>query len=258
MVYQLLTLEERKQIRQQYGKDNLFKMLYKALSVYGGKTFSPEDVWSEARRAVVQIGEADEDARDIEVEALFSDLPQCYGEVKEGDVMCVMSAVFFLLLDKYDSLEGHPYKEVCCAIKHTLKQMQGFDELYENCRAEEDKLEASGKFIDVMDYLDCFMSESLSSDASKGNSNGLNKVIEEAKALDISEMKALELALSRANDHNGHRFQPLLDNLRKMIDEKVSMQYLPSSVNTQGGAFVTGGHFQTGVEFVAQKRIEAK
>ena len=116
MVYQLLTLEERKQIRQQYGKDNLFKMLYKALSVYGGKTFSPEDVWSEARRAVVQIGEADEDARDIEVEALFSDLPQCYGEGKEGDVMCVMSAVFFLLLDKHDSEEGHPYKEVCCAI----------------------------------------------------------------------------------------------------------------------------------------------
>ena len=43
-----------------------------------------------------------------------------------------------------------------------------------------------------------------------------------------------------------------------MINEKVSMQYMPTSVNTQGGAFVTGGHFQSGVEFVAQKRLEAK
>ena len=119
-------------------------------------------------------------------------------------------------------------------------------------------MEASGKFIEVMDYLDCFMSESLSTDTGKDTCNGLNKVIDEAKSLDVSEMKALELVLSRANDNNGHQFQPLLDNLRKIIDEKVSMQYLPSSVNTQGGAFVTGGHFQTGVEFVAQKRIESK
>ena len=86
----------------------------------------------------------------------------------------------------------------------------------------------------------------------------LNKIIEEAKALDVTEMKALELLLSRANDNNGHQYQYILDSLRKMIDEKVGLQYLPSSVNTQGGAFVTGGHFQTGVEFVAQKGIESK
>ena len=86
----------------------------------------------------------------------------------------------------------------------------------------------------------------------------MNKIIEEAKNMEVSEMKALEYVLSRANDHNGHQFQQPLDKLREIINEKVSMQYLPSSVNTQGGAFVTGGHFQAGVEFVAQKRLEAK
>lgn len=257
-MYQLLTSEERKQVRQKYGKDNLFKMLYKALSVHGGKSFSPEDVWHEASKAVVQIGEADEDARDIEVQALFSDLPERYGENKEGDVMCVMLTVFFMLLDKHDAVEGHPFKDVCCEIKSALKPMPGFGELYERCREEEDKQEANGKFIEVMDYLDCFISDSQSSNTDINVCNELNKIIEEAKALDVTEMKALELLLSRANDNNGHQYQYILDSLRKMIDEKVGLQYLPSSVNTQGGAFVTGGHFQTGVEFVAQKGIESK
>ncbi|MBE6275088.1 MAG: hypothetical protein E7096_01865 [Bacteroides sp.] len=254
----MLTLEERKQVRRKYGKDNLFKMLYKALFVYSGKSFSPEDVWHEASKAVVQIGEADEDARDIEVQALFSDLPERYGENKEGDVMCVMLTVFFMLLDKHDAVEGHPFMDVCCEIKSALKPMPGFGELYERCREEEDKQEANGKFIEVMDYLDCFISDSQSSNTDINTCNELNKIIEEAKALDVTEMKALELVLSRANDNNGHQYQYILDSLRKMIDEKVGLQYLPSSVNTQGGAFVTGGHFQTGVEFVAQKGIESK
>ena len=258
MMYQPLTSDGRKKIRQQYGKDNLFKMLYRALTIYDGKSFSPEDAWSEAIRTVVQIGEADEDARDIEVQALFADLPERYGEGKEGDVVCVMLAVFFMLLDKHDTVEGHPYLEVCCEIKQTLKRMQGFEALYENCRMEEDRLEASGKFIEVMDYLDCFMSEAASPDTGMFNGNELNKIIEEAKHLEVPEMKALEYALSRVNDHNGHQFQQPLDKLREMINEKVSMQYMPTSVNTQGGAFVTGGHFQSGVEFVAQKRLEAK
>lgn len=257
-MYQLLTSEERKQVRQKYGKDNLFKMLYKALSVHGGKSFSPEDVWHEASKAVVQIGEADEEARDIEVQALFSDLPERYGENKEGDVMCVMLTVFFMLLDKHDMVEGHPFKDVCCEIKSTLKPMPGFEDLYERCREEEDKQEANGKFIEVMDYLDCFMSDSQSSNTDINACHELNKIIEEAKALDVSEMKVLELILSRANDNNGHQYKCILDSLRKMIDEKVGLQYLPTSVDTHGGAFVTGGHFQTGVEFVAQKRIESK
>lgn len=258
MTYQPLTSGGRRQIRQQFGKDNLFKMLYKALSVYDGKTLSPEDVWSEARRAVVQIGEADEDARDIEVQALFADLPERYGGDKEADVMCVMLTVFFMLLDKHDSVEGHPFKEVCCEIKQTLKPMQGFDELYEMCRVEEDKLEASGKFIEVMDYMECFLccvSHVVDHDK---DMEGIASVIGEAMNFGVSEMRLVENLLSRINDKNGHRFQPLLDNFRQAIDRKIETEHLPSTVNTQGGAFVTGGHFQTGVEFVAQKRIESK
>lgn len=255
---QLLTLEERKQIRRQYGKDNLFKMLFKALGVCGAKSFSPEDIWHEATKATLQIGEADEDAREIEVQALFSDLPEQYGENKEGDVMCVMLVVFFMLLDKHDAVEGHPFKEVCCKIKQTLKPMHGFEELYENCRMEEDELEAAGKFIEVMDYLDCFMSEYQSSHTKTDVDSGLGKIMDEVKSMDVSDMKAFELALSRANDKYGHCFQSQLDELRKSVDEKTRLQYLPSSINTQGGPAIMGGQFQTGVEFVAQKRIEPK
>ena len=86
----------------------------------------------------------------------------------------------------------------------------------------------------------------------------LDKIIEAASSLDIPEMKAIEIVLSRVNDNNGHQYQQQLDKIRTMVNEKVSMQYLPSTINTQGGAFVTGGHFQTGVEFNAQKLIGKK
>lgn len=257
-MYQLLTLEGRKQIRRKYGKDNLFKMLHKALSVCDAKSFSPEDIWQEATHAVMQIGEADEDARDIEVQALFSDLPEQYGEDKEGDVMCVMLVVFFMLLDKHDTEEGHPFKEVCCEIKQALKPMRGFEELYEQCRIEEDKLESNGKFIEVVDYLDCFLSDYQSSKKETGIDNGLDKIIEEAKSLDISHMQAIELVISRANDKCGHCFQSELDKLRDAISEKIRLQYSPSTVNTQGGPAIMGGQFQKGVNFIAQKGIESK
>lgn len=260
MSYQALTGEARRQVRQLYGKDHLFRMLYKALSVHDGKSLSPEDVWCEARKAVVQIGEADEDARDIEVQALFSDLPERYGESKETDVMCVMLAVFFMLLDKHDAVEGHPFRDVCCEIKSTLKPMPGFEDLYERCREEEDKQETNGKFIEVVDYMERFLSECcVSHVVDKDDDIGwITKMVNEAKGFEVSEMRLVENLLSRINDQSNYRFQPLLDDFRQTIDEKIKTKHLPSTVNTQGGAFITGGEFQTGVEFVAQKRIESK
>lgn len=260
MMFHPLTNEERRLVRRRYGKDNLFKMLYKALTVYGRSSFSPEDVWHEASRAVVQIGEADEEARDIEVQALFSDLPERYGEGRDEDVMCVMLTVFLMLLDKHDATEGHPFKEVCCGIKAALKPMRGFGELYGICREEEDRLEADGKFVEVMDYMECFLSECRVSHAVDKDSGmeGLVQMVNEAKQFDVSGMRTVENLLSRMNDKNEHRFQSLLDEFRQAIDEKVGMQHLPSTVNTQGGAFITGGRFSQGVEIIAEKRIESR
>ena len=260
MKYHLLTSEERKQVRQKYGKDNLFKMLYKALSVHGGKSFSPEDVWHEASKAVVQIGEADEDARDIEVQALFSDLPERYGENKEGDVMCVMLTVFFMLLDKHDAVEGHPFKDVCCEIKSTLKPMPGFEELYERCREEEDKQEANGKFIEVMDYMEYFLSECCTSHVVDKDDNigWITKMVNEAKGFEVSEMRLVENLLSRINDQSNHRFQPLLDNFRQTIDGKIKTKHMPSTVNTQGGPLIMNSEVKEGVSFFANKQLESK
>ena len=64
-----------------------------------------------------------------------------------------------------------------------------------------------------MDYLDCFISDSQSSNTDINACNELNKIIEEAKALDVTEMKALELVLSRANDNNGHQYKYILEVL---------------------------------------------
>ena len=63
----------------------------------------------------------------------------------------------------------------------------------------------------------CFTSDSQTSNTDMNACNELNKIIEEAKALDVTEMKALELVLSRANDNNGHKYQYILDNYRIFI-----------------------------------------
>lgn len=258
MKFQFLTSEERRLVRKQFGKDNLFKMLYKALTVYGGNSFSPEDVWHEASRILIQISEADEDAWDIEVQALFSDLPKYYGEGMDGEVMCVMLTVFFMLLDKHDSIEEHPYKEVCCEIKSYLKQMHGFHELYEQCRVEENKLEACGKFIEVVDYLEYLLSESCVFHVVDKDSDmeGMARLVREAKHFEIQEMRMIEMLLSRINDKSNHRFQSLLDQLRQDIDKKVGMQHLPSTVNTQGGPLIMHSEVKEGVNFYANKQLE--
>ena len=258
MKFQYLTSEERRLVRKQYGKDNLFKMLYKALSVYGGNSFSPEDIWHEATRVLIQIGEADKDAWDIEVQALFSDLPEYYGEGKETEVMCVMLTVFFMLLDKHDSIEGHPYIEVCCEIKSSLNQMRGFHELYEQCRAEEDKLEASGKLIEVVDYLEFLLSECYVSHVVDKDSDmeGMVRIVCEAKHFEVPEMRMVETLLSRINDKSNHRFQSLLNQLRQDIDEKVGVQHFPSTVNTQGGPLIMHSEVKEGVNFYANKQLE--
>ena len=109
----MLTNDDKRLIRQTYGKDNLFKMLYKALFTLNENELSPEEVWSEAGKAVVQIGEADEMARDIEVQAVYADLCRQYGETGMVCVMKIMLAAFFMLLDRHDSADEHPHKEVC-------------------------------------------------------------------------------------------------------------------------------------------------
>lgn len=254
----MLTNDDKKLIRQTYGKDNLFKMLYKALFTLNENELSPEEVWNEARKVVVQIGETDELARDIEVQAVYADLCRQYGDSGKACVMKIMLAAFFMLLDKYDSIDGHPHKEVCIEMKRLLKTLPGFEELYEKCRTEEDKLEAMGLFIEVVDYLERFMEEPIAQQEWACEDDALKKMIENAKRYEVSQMWLFENLLARVNDQTGHKFQSLLDDFRQAIDEKVATQHMPTTVNTQGGPLIMDSTLQAGVEFNAQKSIEAK
>ncbi len=252
----MLTNDDKKLIRQTYGKDNLFKMLYKALFTLNENELSPEEVWNEARKVVVQIGETDELARDIEVQAVYADLCRQYGETRKACVMKILLAAFFMLLDKYDSIDGHPHKEVCIEMKRLLKTLPGFEELYEKCRTEEDKLEAMGLFIEVVDYLERFMEEPMKE--ASAHDDVIYRIIEVAKKFDVDAMRNVEMLLARVNDQADHKFQTLLDDFRQTIDEKVANQSLPTTVNTQGGPLIMDSTLQAGVEFNAQKSIEAK
>lgn len=259
-MYRLLTNEEKKQIRTRYAKDNLFRLLFKAMFTNDTQVLSPEDVWCEARKCVLQIGEADEDTRDMEAMALWGELLIRYDNIAEDSATRVMLATFLMLLDKYPSIEGHPFREVCIELKKLLRSMPNFFELYGKCHLEEDRMEEEGRFIDVVDYLETFLADTADKSMEKSDDEIIlwfNNFLHTAKSLDTNEMRYIEILASRFNDKNGHRFQKSIDNFRDYIDQQVANQNMPTEINTQGGPAIMGGDFNA-TQIISHKQLESK
>lgn len=259
-MYRLLTNEEKKQIRTRYAKDNLFRLLFKAMFTNDTQVLSPEDVWCEARKCVLQIGEADEDTRDMEAMALWGELQVRYDNIAEDSATRVMLATFLMLLDKYPSIEGHPFMEVCIELKKLLRSMPNFFELYGKCHLEEDRMEEEGRFIDVVDYLETFLADTADKSMEKSDdeiTSWFNNFLHTAKSLDTNEMRYIEILASRFNDKNGHRFQQSIDNFRDYIDQQVANQNMPTEINTNGGITIMGGDFNA-TQFISHKQHESK
>lgn len=259
-MYRLLTQEEKKHVRSRYAKDNLFRLLFKAMFTNDSQVLSPEDVWCEARKCVLQIGEADEDTRDMEAMALWGELQVRYDNIAEDSATRVMLATFLMLLDKYPSIEGHPFMEVCIELKKLLRSMPNFFELYGKCHLEEDRMEEEGRFIDVVDYLETFLADTADKSMEKSDDeiiSWFNNFLHSAKSLDTNEMRYIEILASRFNDKNGHRFQKSIDNFRDYIDQQVANQNMPTEINTQGGPAIMGGDFNAN-QFISHKQLESK
>jgi hypothetical protein len=196
----------------------------------------------------------------MEAMALWGELQVRYDNIAEDSATRVMLATFLMLLDKYPSIEGHPFREVCIELKKLLRSMPNFFELYGKCHLEEDRMEEEGRFIDVVDYLETFLADTADKSMEKSDDeiiSWFNNFLHTAKSLDTNEMRYIEILASRFNDKNGHRFQKSIDNFRDYIDQQVANQNMPTEINTQGGPAIMGGDFNA-TQFISHKQHESK
>jgi hypothetical protein len=60
---------------------------------------------------------------------------------------------------------------------------------------------------------------------------GIDKLVNEAMAMDTKSMEELERMLSRMNDRDGHLYDKQLNKLRAAIDTKTLASYIPKNVS---------------------------
>lgn len=238
-----LTEEERRAVRNECSTDSIFRMMYLPLWRQRSDDLQPEEVWKEACWVVKRIGDTETDVREFEVLSLFDDLAKRY-EVLSPDVvrtaddvshsvMMVMLAVFFMLLDVKSDLDNHPHLEICQLLKKQICTVRNYSTLYEDCRKEEDKREAKGDFIPVIDYIEHLASASIERGENVQETlppqavGMLSEFVDEVMKGDAASMKEAELILSRINDKNFHQLESLLNRLRKCRDEKTKAEALP-------------------------------
>ena len=135
--------------------------------------------------------------------------------------MMVSTTAFFLFLNVYPYPNDHPNADICKAIGYIVSNIDGFKELYEGIRQEEDKRESHGGFIEVADFIEqiSIQEEPLSEQQTIKARRMFGQFVEENKYCDLPTMYANERMIARVNDNNNHCLQSELNLLRKQIKE---------------------------------------
>ena len=234
-MYCKLSVEERRSRREEFKKNPIYCILYAPLWRRRGNDLSPEEVWIEATFLAFKLKRIDQTEVSMCVKELFGDLCEQFLCFREDDgsntkrnlgqamhsAMMVLLAAFLLLLNVHPEADGHPYADVCKAIGEVLSDLDGFKELYEETRREEDDRERQGKFIEVADYIEQIVEQDtpLPINQLEYTHQVLGQIVDENKHCDINTMLDNERIFSRVNDLNSHLFQTEVDLLRQQIRE---------------------------------------
>lgn len=249
--YHRLSLAERRKVREANRENLLYRILYLPLSHQRGGDLSPEDVWEEALKVAGDLkvredseGQMKEDkemriaealeAR-MKASAVVEDLCERYSvfEDEQGIVvprderasqhsaMMVVATAFFMLLNEKEALEDNPNRFICKALKDAVRDVEGFQEVYEGARQEEDSLEYSGRFIKA-----CSLLEYISTLPSVGERDisRLHEVIgllvDETLNGNLPTIEEQERLMARVNDKTGGAISKELNYLRVSLDKK--------------------------------------
>lgn len=234
-MYCKLSTEEKCLKRSEFKEKPIYLILYLPLWRQRGDDLSPEEVWIEGNNLASELKKENLTEADIRVRETFEDLCERFlifvdegGEQirrsyqqAEHSAMMVSTVAFFLLLNVFPDAANHPYGNICKAIGDVISNIEGFKELYEETRREEDKREAKGNFIEVADFIEqiAIQEKPLEQHQLARAHNMFGEFVEENKFCDYPTILANERMLSRVNDKNDHCIQAELDLLRRQIKE---------------------------------------
>ena len=234
-MYCKLSTEEKFLKRSEFKENPIYLILYLPLWRKRGDDLSPEEVWIEGNNLAFALKQNNQTDAEIIVREAFEDLCDRYSIFKdetgnlirrsyqqaEHSAMMVSLVAFLLLLNVFHDVTNHPHGDICKAIGDVIGNIDGFMELYEETRQEEDKREAQGNFVEVADFIEqiAIQEKPLEQHQLARARQMFGEFVEENKFCDYPTMLANERMLSRVNDKNDHCIQEELDLLRSQISE---------------------------------------
>lgn len=233
-MYRKFSIEERKEKREKYRQNPIYRILYTPLWKQRGDDLSPEEVWEEANNLAFKLKTIGNDNCKIKVAEEFDDLCERYScfiiddsivkrkyTQAEHSAMMVSLVAFLLLANVYPEAKGHPYFQICQTLTNVTRNIHGYTEIYEEARMIEDELESCGEFVEVADFIEqiSIQEEPLSEKQLIKARLMFSQFVEEHKHCDLPTMYANERMIARVNDNNDHCLQTELDLLRKQIKE---------------------------------------
>ena len=234
-MFRKLSVEESQKKREEYRNNPIYRILYTPLWRRRGDNLSPVEVWIDGNNLADFLKDCEKTDCRIRVQEVFEDLCERYScfidnnneETKrsfalaENSAMMVSLVAFLLLANVYPDAKGHPYLKTCQAITDVIFNINGYKELYEEVRKEEDEREERGEFIEVADYIEqiSIQEEPLSKQQLLLAHHMFGQFVEENKYCALPTMYANERMIARVSDKNDHCLQPELDMLRKQIQD---------------------------------------
>ncbi len=230
-----LSLSQRQSVRKAVNGDNLYRMVYQPLWRQQGGDLRPEEVWSEA--VAVADGLRDVLAVDAPQRAAetFDDLNERYGsfyhehsgtqkrnqqEARHSSMM-VITVSFFILLNKTERLEDNPNRFICKALKDLVRDIPGFNELYEGARTEEDGMERASIFIRACEIWEHYVAlDRYEAEDCRRMHEVVSLVADETKKSSLPTLKEQERIFSRVNDTTQGAIASELEDLRQEINKR--------------------------------------
>lgn len=250
--YHRLSLAERRKVRESCQRNLLYVMLYQPLWHQRGGDLPPEDVWAESVPVAKKLHGVTAFEASMKASEALEDLCDRYTFFEDGQglvtprveraaqhsAMMVLTTVFFILLNEKEDLTDNPNRFICKALKDVLRGIDGFLDIYEGARKQEDALEYSGRFIEACNLLEYI---SVMPSVSEHDKSRLHEVmgvlVDETLKATMPTIEEQERLMARVNDKTGGSISKELDVLRISIDKRKKEHTEPAALGAERVAY---------------------
>ena len=157
-----LTKEKQQRAKGKLYADPLFKMIFLPLWYQRLNDLSPVEVWQEAMMVIDELREIDTDIRHVEVSEIVEQLIERYStfddsqrepEMAQHSMMLVMAVVMFMLAEADADWKHNPHYQLCKSIGQILSRVNGFKQLCNDVKTEEQRLEQQKTPLPIRDFM---------------------------------------------------------------------------------------------------------